>query len=94
MTPDVLSPAMRDPVLPDITEPLFHALVLALIPLSTATIIVQASPLVVLASAVVIVAERGGLAPIDTFSCLMKAMRTGTISAVNPSRLLFGAAVV
>nr|WP_318272846.1 DMT family transporter [Paracoccus saliphilus] len=60
MTPDVVSPAMRVRVLFEITGRLFYVLALALIPLSTATVILQATPLVVVASAAVIFGERVG----------------------------------
>lgn len=60
MTADVLSRPMRIRVLFEITGRLFYVLALALIPLSTATVILQATPLVVVASAAVIFGERVG----------------------------------
>ncbi|WP_299656111.1 DMT family transporter [uncultured Jannaschia sp.] len=60
LTPDVVSPAMRIRVLFEITGRLFYVLALALIPLSTATVILQATPLVVVASAALIFGERVG----------------------------------
>ncbi|MBM3606175.1 MAG: DMT family transporter [Alphaproteobacteria bacterium] len=60
VTPDVFSPVMRIRVLFEITGRLFYILALALIPLSTATVILQATPLVVVASAAVIFGERVG----------------------------------
>ncbi|MGZ3217400.1 DMT family transporter [Paracoccus sp. T5] len=60
MTRDVVSPAMRIRVFFEITGRLFYVLALALIPLSTATVILQATPLVVVASAAVIFGERVG----------------------------------
>ncbi len=60
MTWDVVSPAMRIRVFFEITGRLFYVLALALIPLSTATVILQATPLVVVASAAVIFDERVG----------------------------------
>ena len=60
LTPDVLSPAMRVRVLFEITGRLFYVLALALIPLATATVILQATPLVVVACAALIFGERVG----------------------------------
>lgn len=60
MTRDVVSPAMRVRVVFEITGRLFYVLALALIPLSTATVILQATPLVVVAAAAVIFGERVG----------------------------------
>lgn len=60
VTPDVFAPAMRLRVLFEITGRLFYVLALALIPLSTATVILQATPLVVVASAALIFGERVG----------------------------------
>lgn len=60
MTPDVLSRAMRVRVFFEITGRLFYVLALALIPLSTATVILQATPLVVVACAALIFGERVG----------------------------------
>ena len=60
MTPDVLSRAMRVRVYFEITGRLFYVLALALIPLSTATVILQATPLVVVACAALIFGERVG----------------------------------
>ncbi|WP_410216746.1 DMT family transporter [Paracoccus sp. (in: a-proteobacteria)] len=60
VTPDVVSPAMRIRVLFEITGRLFYVLALALIPLSTATVILQATPLVVVASAALIFGEHVG----------------------------------
>lgn len=60
MTPDVVSPAMQIRVFFEIMGRLFYVLALALIPLSTATVILQATPLVVVASAAVIFGERVG----------------------------------
>ena len=60
MTRDVMSRAMRIRVVFEITGRLFYVLALALIPLSTATVILQATPLVVVASAAMIFGERVG----------------------------------
>ncbi|SCY71269.1 EamA-like transporter family protein [Paracoccus tibetensis] len=60
VAPDVFAPAMRIRVLFEITGRLFYVLALALIPLSTATVILQATPLVVVASAALIFGERVG----------------------------------
>lgn len=60
VTPDVFAPAMRLRVLFEIMGRLFYVLALALIPLSTATVILQATPLVVVASAALIFGERVG----------------------------------
>lgn len=60
MTRDVMSRAMRIRVVFEITGRLFYVLALALIPLSTATVILQATPLVVVAAAAVIFGERVG----------------------------------
>lgn len=60
LTRDVVSLPMRLRVLFEITGRLFYVLALALIPLSTATVILQATPLVVVASAAVIFGERVG----------------------------------
>lgn len=60
VTPDVFAAAMRLRVLFEITGRLFYVLALALIPLSTATVILQATPLVVVASAALIFGERVG----------------------------------
>ncbi len=59
-TPDVLSPPMRIRVGFEITGRLFYFLAVALIPLSTATVILQATPLVVVASAALVFGERVG----------------------------------
>lgn len=60
LTPDVLSTAMKIRVLFEITGRLFYILALALIPLATATVILQATPLIVVASAALIFGERVG----------------------------------
>lgn len=60
VTPDVISPAMRIRVLFEITGRLFYVLALALIPLSTATVILQATPLIVVAAAALIFGEKVG----------------------------------
>ena len=63
MTPDVLSRPMRVRVFFEITGRLFYVLALALIPLSTATVILQATPLVVVAcAALILLLIAGGLA--------------------------------
>ena len=58
--PDVLSPAMLVRVVCEITGRLFYVLAVAFIPLSTATVILQATPLVVVIGAVVVFGERVG----------------------------------
>lgn len=58
--PEVASPAMRIRMLFEITGRLFYVLALALIPLSTATVILQATPLIVVAFAAIILGERVG----------------------------------
>ncbi|MGR3200375.1 MAG: DMT family transporter [Paracoccus sp. (in: a-proteobacteria)] len=60
ITRDVVAPAMRIRVFFEITGRLFYVLALALIPLSTATVILQATPLVVVAAATVIFGESVG----------------------------------
>lgn len=57
---DVVSLPMRIRVGFEITGRLFYFLAVALIPLSTATVILQATPLVVVASAAVVFGERVG----------------------------------
>lgn len=57
---DVLSLPMRIRVGFEITGRLFYFLAVALIPLSTATVILQATPLVVVASAALVFGERVG----------------------------------
>ncbi|WP_407493156.1 DMT family transporter [Pseudooceanicola sp. MF1-13] len=59
-TPEVLSRPMRWRVFFEIFGRLFYALAIALIPLSVATVILQATPLVVVAGAAVIFGERVG----------------------------------
>lgn len=56
----VVSPPMLARVAFEITGRLFYVLALALIPLSTATVILQATPLVVVAGAAVVFGERVG----------------------------------
>ena len=58
--PDVLSPSMLVRVVCEITGRLFYVLAVAFIPLSTATVILQATPLVVVIGAVVVFGERVG----------------------------------
>ena len=58
--PDVVSLPMRVRVGFEITGRLFYFLAVALIPLSTATVILQATPLVVVASAAIVFGERVG----------------------------------
>ncbi|CAM3406452.1 DMT family transporter [Paracoccus nototheniae] len=60
IAPDVLSPAMRIRMIFEITGRLFYVLALAMIPLSTATVILQATPLIVVAFAAIILGERVG----------------------------------
>lgn len=60
MSRDVVSPAMRIRMLFEIGGRLFYVLALALIPLSTATVILQATPLVVVAAAALIFGEPVG----------------------------------
>lgn len=57
---DVVSPTMLTRVAFEISGRLFYVLAVALIPLSTATVILQATPLVVVAGAVVIFGEKVG----------------------------------
>ncbi|SFR59394.1 EamA-like transporter family protein [Yoonia tamlensis] len=57
---DVLSPAMRVRVLFEIIGRLFFALALALTPLSATTVILQATPLVVVAGAAIVFGETVG----------------------------------
>ena len=59
-TAAVVSPPMLARVVFEIAGRLFYVLALALIPLSTATVILQATPLVVLAGAAVVFGERIG----------------------------------
>lgn len=58
--PEVLSRPMRVRVLFEIAGRLFYTLALTLIPLSTATVILQATPLVVVAGAALVFGERVG----------------------------------
>lgn len=57
---DVLAPAMRVRVVFEVTGRLFYLLAIALIPLSTATVILQAAPLAVIVGAVFVFGERVG----------------------------------
>lgn len=59
-TPDVLAPAMRFRMVSEVVARLFFVLALATIPLSVATVILQATPLVVVAGAAMIFGERVG----------------------------------
>lgn len=59
-TPEVLSFPMRLRVLFEISGRLFYVLALALIPLSAATVILQATPVVVVAAAALVFGERVG----------------------------------
>ncbi len=59
-TRDVLSPPMRVRVVFEVLGRLFYVLALALTPLATATVILQATPLVVVAGAALIFGERVG----------------------------------
>lgn len=59
-TPDVLSRPMRARMLFEIGGRLFYVLALALLPLSTATVILQATPLVVVAAAAIFFGETVG----------------------------------
>ncbi len=59
-TPDVISRPMRIRVLFEITGRLFYGLAIALTPLSAATVILQATPIVVVASAAVVFGEKVG----------------------------------
>ena len=58
--PDVLSRPMRIRVVFEVTGRLFYTLAIALIPLSAATVILQATPLVVVAGAALLFGERVG----------------------------------
>ena len=58
--PDVLSKPMRIRVCFEITGRLFYFLALAMIPLSAATVILQATPLVVVAGAAIVFGEQVG----------------------------------
>ncbi len=58
--PDVLSRVMLLRVIFEITGRLFYVLAIAFIPLSTATVILQATPLVVIAGAVLVFGEKVG----------------------------------
>lgn len=60
IVPEVLSPPMRLRVLFEITGRLFYVLAITLTPLSSATVILQATPLVVVASAALVFGERVG----------------------------------
>ncbi|WP_299814897.1 DMT family transporter [uncultured Jannaschia sp.] len=59
-SPGVVSGPMRARIVFEIAGRLFYALALALIPLSTATVILQATPLLVVAGAAAIFGERVG----------------------------------
>lgn len=58
--PDVLSPAMRIRFGFELTGRLFYTLAIAMIPLSAATAILQATPIVVVAAAAVVFGEKVG----------------------------------
>lgn len=58
--PDVLSPAMRIRMVFEIIGRLFYVLAIAVIPLSAATVILQATPLVVVAGATLVFGEKVG----------------------------------
>ncbi len=58
--PDVLSPPMRIRAVFEITGRLFYVLAIALTPLSSATVILQATPIVVVAAAALVFGERVG----------------------------------
>ena len=58
--PDILSRPMRIRVVFEVTGRLFYTLAIALIPLSAATVILQATPLVVVAGAALLFGERVG----------------------------------
>lgn len=60
LVPEALSRPMRIRMLFEITGRLFYVLAYALTPLSTATVILQATPLVVVAGAAVVFGERVG----------------------------------
>jgi len=99
-TSDVLSAPMRLRLGFEIMGRLFYILAIILTPLSSATVILQATPIVVVAAAALLFGEqvswrRWGaiLAGAAAYGCLMKAMRTGDVSAVTPfryTRLIFG----
>lgn len=59
-TPDVLSPPMRIRVVFEIVGRLFYVLAISLAPLSSATVILQATPLVVVAGAALVFGEKVG----------------------------------
>lgn len=58
--PEVLSPTMRVRAVFEVVGRLFYVLALALTPLSSATVILQATPLVVVAGAALVFGERVG----------------------------------
>lgn len=58
--PEVLSPPMRIRVVFEIVGRLFYVLAISLIPLSAATVILQATPLVVVAGAALVFGEKVG----------------------------------
>lgn len=58
--PEVLAPSMRIRVIFEICGRLFYVIALTLIPLSTATVILQATPIVVVAAAALMFKERVG----------------------------------
>lgn len=60
LPPDVVSRPMQVRVLFEITGRLFYVLAISMIPLSTATVILQATPLVVVAGATVVFGEKVG----------------------------------
>lgn len=60
LAPTVFSPAMQIRMVFEIVGRLFYVLALAMIPLSTATVILQATPLIVVAFAAVMLNERVG----------------------------------
>ncbi|SEN16902.1 EamA-like transporter family protein [Loktanella fryxellensis] len=90
-TRDVLAPAMRIRVVFEVTGRLFYILAIALIPLSAATVILQATPLVVVAGAALVFGERVGwqrwaAIPIGLSGVLL-ILQPGTESFTLPSVL-------
>jgi drug/metabolite transporter (DMT)-like permease len=103
LVPEVLSPAMRVRACFELVGRLFYVLAVALTPLSATTVILQATPVLVVLGGSLVFKERVGwrrwaavvavLVGVLAYAALMKAMRTGDIATVTPfryTRLVFG----
>ena len=91
-TPDVLSFPMRVRMLFEVGGRLFYVLALALIPLSTATVILQATPLVVVGASTYITADPTG--PFSKFTTLPSQIYQWTARPQDTFRDLAAATIV